>query len=416
MDQPSWTERHPRLWRHITRLPRRTAIALLSVIVLVIAARLAAPYVIKEVLNRKLANLPDYRGSIDDVDLAVFTSKFSVDGLRLDKKRGDPKLPFLRVERMVVDYRLDELLRGRIVADVDVTEPVMNVMPEATQKRRPKDQIKKDEEGQAITQTVKTLLPTKIQHLHIHQGAIRFKDSTATPPVDLKLTQLNVYIANLSNRPASESELSTLGRISARVQNSGQLRANLRINVFAPKPTFDLALELRGLDVRELKDFTRAYAKVDLEKGTAAFYTELQARNGAIRGYFKPILHNVQVLDTKGGDKHDPWYQKAWEGTVEGIKDLFENHEHHDQVATRAPISGRFDQPGVGVLTTVVEVVVNAFIEALTPGLEHSVGKDAQASADKHDDKHDGDKHDKHDSDKHDKHDHDHDSGKSKKD
>jgi hypothetical protein len=170
--------------------------------------------------------------------------------------------------------------------------------------------------------------------------------------------------------------------------------------VFAREPTFDLALELRGLDVRELKDFTRAYAKVDLEKGTAAFFTELRARNGEIHGYFKPILHNVQVLDTSGEDKHDPWYQKAWEGTVEALKDVFENHEHHDQVATRAPISGRFDQPGVGILTTVVEVVVNAFIQALTPSLEHTLGGDAQAKAGKHDDSHD--KSDKHNNDKHD--------------
>lgn len=400
MERPSWTERHPRLWRQVAGMPRRTGIVLFSMLVLVVAARIAAPFVIREVLNRKLADLPEYRGSIDDVELSVLTSKFVVDGLRLDKRRGDPKLPFLRVERMVVDYRLDALIHGEIVADVDVTEPVANLMPEATQKRKPKDQIKKDEEGQAVTETVKTLLPTKINHLHIHQGAVRFKDSTANPPVDLKLTQLNLYISNLSNRPGSASELSTLGRISARVQNSGQLRANLRINVYAPKPTFDLALELRGLDVRELKDFTRAYAKVDLEKGTAAFFTELRARNGEIHGYFKPLLHNVQVLDIKGGDKHDPWYQKAWEGTVEALKDVFENHEHHDQVATRAPISGRFDQPGVGVLPTIVEVVVNAFIEALTPGLEHTLGKDAQANAGEHDDSHD--KSDKHNHDKHD--------------
>ena len=60
-------------------------------------------------------------------------------------------------------------------------------------------------------------------------------------------------------------------------------------------------------------------------------------------------------------------------------KDVFENHEHHDQVATRAPISGRFDQPGVGVVTTVVELVVNAFIEALVPGLEHTLGSGAEA-------------------------------------
>ena len=118
MDGASWTDRYPRLWRQIARVPRRTGIVLLSLLILVVAARIAAPFVIKEILNRKLANLPEYRGSVDDVDLAVFTSKFTVDGLRLDKRRGNPKLPFLRVERMVVDYRLDALIHGEIAADV----------------------------------------------------------------------------------------------------------------------------------------------------------------------------------------------------------------------------------------------------------------------------------------------------------
>jgi hypothetical protein len=392
----TWSERHPRLWRNVTRIPRRTGIILLSVLVVLIAARIAAPYVIKSVLNHKLANLPEYRGSIDDVDLSLLDSEFAIDGLRLDQRKGNPKLPFMRVERMEVDYRWDAIFHGEIVADVEIDEPVVNVMPAATQKKDVKDQIKKDEEGKAVTETFKTLLPTKIHHLHIRHGAVRFKDSDAKPPVDLKLTQLNVYISDLSNRPAPASEMPTTGRITGRLQNSGRLRANLRINVFTRYPTFDLDLALRGLDVRELKDFTRAYAKVDLEKGTAAFFTELESKNGRVKGYFKPMFDKIEVLDTSGGDKDDPWYRKAWEGTVGAIEELFED-QSKDRAATKAPISGRFDRPGVDVWSTVVELIVNAFIEALIPGVEHSVGADAKDGKSKDDD---GDKKDAADKDK----------------
>jgi hypothetical protein len=360
----------------MARVPRWAAITVLSVVVVLIAARIAAPFIIESVLNRKLANLPEYRGSIDDVDLSFLDSEFAVDGLRLDQRKGDPKLPFMRIERMEVDYRWDALFDGEIVADVELEEPVINVMQAATQKKDVKDQIKKDEEGRAVTETFKTLLPTKIHHLHIRRGAIRFKDSDARPPVDLKLTQLSAYISNLSNRPAPAAELPTRGRISARIQNSGRLRANLGINIFTRRPTFDLDLALRGLDVRELKDFTRAYAKVDLERGTASFFTELRAKNGRITGYFKPMFDKIEVLDVDGGDKDDPWYRKAWEGTVGAVEELFEDQKK-DRAATRAPISGRVDQLGVDVVTTVIELVVNAFIRALVPGLEHSVGADA---------------------------------------
>src|ERR1041384_1745960 len=100
MDAPAWTERHPLLTRSIVRLPRRTAIVLLSVLIVLVAGRIAAPYVIKAGLNRKLAHLPEYRGTTADADVSLLDSEFAVDGLRLDKRKGDPKLPFLQVERM----------------------------------------------------------------------------------------------------------------------------------------------------------------------------------------------------------------------------------------------------------------------------------------------------------------------------
>lgn len=368
------------------RVPRTMGIVLFTVVIVLLAARIAAPFVIEWYLDRKLAELPDYRGSIDDVDLSIIDSEFAVDGLRLDRRKGDPELPFLRVDRLEVDYRWDELFRGRIVADVDIERPLVNIMPAATQKKDPKKQLDRDEEGQALTETVQTLLPTKIHHLHLRDGTIRFKDTQASPDVDLRLTRLNLYVSNLSNRAEPKSRMPTRGRASALVQGSGRLRAQFRLNIYADEPTFDLDLALRGLDVRELKDLTRAYAKVDLEKGKASFYTELVARNGRIRGYFKPMLDDVDVLDADGGDKEDPWYRKAWEGAVGAVEELFEN-QSKDRAATRAPISGRIENPGTDVWVTIVQVIGNAFIEALTPGVEQSVGADEKRGDEKRDEK-----------------------------
>ncbi len=382
MDQTRWQERRRAIASRLARVPRSLGIALLALLLLIIAARIAAPLVIEHVLNKKLAALPDYRGSIADVDLSFIDSEFAVDELRLDRRKGDPKVPFLRASRIEVDYRWDALFRGEIVADVEIEEPLLNVMPEATQKREPTKQIEKDKEGQAITETVQTLLPTKIHHLHVRDGAVRFKDTVASPDVDLRLTRFNLFVSNLSNRAEPASRMPTRGRATAMVQGSGRVRAQFRLNIYAEHPTFDLNLALRGLDVRELEDFTRAHAKVDPEKGRAAFYTELIARKGGIRGYFKPMLDNVEILDTEGGDKDDPWYRKAWEGTVGAVEEIFED-QSKDRAATRVPISGRVDSPGIGVWTTVTELVINAFIDALTPGVEHSVGSDS--SADKSD-------------------------------
>ena len=358
----------------LARVPRRTAILVLSILGVLIAARVAAPFVIEWYLNRELARLPDYRGHIEDVDLSLIDGHFAVDELRLDKRKGNPKLPFLRVDRIEVDYRWDALIKGRIVADVTVDRPVLNVMPAATAKRKPSDQIDREEEGEAITETIQTLLPTKIHHLHVRGGAVRFKDTTTSPDVNLNITRLNLFVSNLSNQPpASKTAMPTRGRATARLQKSGRLRAAIRLNIFPEHPTFDLDLALRGLDVRELNEFAKAYAKADMEKGTASFFIELKAQKGRIKGYFKPMLDSVEVLDTDGGDEDDPWYRKAWEGAVGAVEELFEDQDK-DRAATRIPIAGRVDQPGVDVWTSVVGLVVNAFIEALFPGIDHSVG------------------------------------------
>lgn len=375
MNRVRWRERGQAVLRQAAALPRRTVIVVLVVLGILIAARVAAPFVIRWVLNDKLANLPDYRGHIDDVDLSLLDSEFAVDELRLDRRQGDPEVPFLRASRIEVDYRWDALFRGEIVADVVIRDPLLNVMPQATQKKDPTKQLQKKEEGQAITETIQALLPTKIHHLEITGGKVRFKDTKASPDVDLRLTRLNLYVSNLSNRNTRPSDMPTRGRATATVQGSGKLRAQFKLNIFAEHPTFDLNLALKNLDVRALKDFTRAYAKVDLEKGRASFYTELEARKGEIHGYFKPMLDDVEVLDSDGGDKDDPWYRKAWEGTVGAAEELLEDQDK-DRAATRAPISGKVDQPGVGVWVTVVELITNAFIEALFPGVEHSVGGD----------------------------------------
>lgn len=375
MNHTRWAERRRAFTRRLARVPRWLAILVVSLVVLLVAARIAAPYVIEWAINRQLAKNPDYRGRVEDVDLSILGSAIAFDGLRLDRRKGSPRLPFLRIDRIEVDYRWDALFRGEIVADVELARPVINLMPAATGKKDPTKQVEKKKEGQAVTESLETLLPTKIQNLHIRGGAVRFKDGEAKPPVDLRMTRIDAWVTNLSNRPAPASELPTRGRATALVQGSGRLRAAIRLNIFAKHPTFDLDLGLRGLDVRALRDFTRAYVKADLEKGTASFFTELEARGGRIHGYFKPMLDDVEVLDTGKGDKDDPWYRKAWEGAVGAAEEIFED-QSKDRAAAKIPIRGRVDRPGVDVWTSVTTLVVNAFIDALFPGLDRTVGAD----------------------------------------
>src|SRR5215510_10487486 len=103
MNDQRWEERRHAIARRLESLPWRTAVLLLVIAAILVAIRLAAPLGMKWFLNRKLAALPDYRGHVGDVDLSLIGGEVAVDDLRLDKRGGNPDVPFLRASRIEVD-------------------------------------------------------------------------------------------------------------------------------------------------------------------------------------------------------------------------------------------------------------------------------------------------------------------------
>jgi len=53
--------------------------SLVALVVLIVAARIAAPYLIERVVNDKLSNLEGYTGSIGDVDLHLWRGAYEVE-------------------------------------------------------------------------------------------------------------------------------------------------------------------------------------------------------------------------------------------------------------------------------------------------------------------------------------------------
>jgi hypothetical protein len=65
-------------------------------------------------------------------------------------------------------------------------------------------------------------------------------------------------------------------------------------------------------------------------------------------------------------------YQKFWEGIVGGIGLIFRNYPHN-QIATKIPIKGTFKNTRIGIITGIVEILRNAFIQALRPAIDQDI-------------------------------------------
>ena len=56
-----------------------------ALVVFLVAVNIALPYLVRNYLNDKLADMGDYRGQVSDVDLALWRGAYRINGLEIVK-------------------------------------------------------------------------------------------------------------------------------------------------------------------------------------------------------------------------------------------------------------------------------------------------------------------------------------------
>src|SRR4051812_17982014 len=78
---------------------RKILVSVLVVVALLVAARLALPYVVEDYVNRKLAALDSYEGHIGDVDIHLWRGAYSIDDIVIAKKGAKRPVNFFEARR-----------------------------------------------------------------------------------------------------------------------------------------------------------------------------------------------------------------------------------------------------------------------------------------------------------------------------
>src|SRR5207344_136845 len=94
----------------------------------------------------------------------------------------------------------------------------------------------------------------------------------------------------------------------------GKFNMDMKLNPLADRPTFDLNARLDNTNLVLLNDFFKAYGKFDVNKGTFGLYKEVAAKEGAFKGYVKPVIKDLDVVGAE--DQKDNILQKLWEEIV----------------------------------------------------------------------------------------------------
>jgi len=349
---------------------RNPFFALLALVLLLLGLRIALPGLIHAQLNRLLERNPKYEGTVGDVGVALYRGAYKIHDVEIHKRGGRVPVPFAQTPLVDVSVDWGALLHGKFVGEVVADQLQLNFVAGPTEADQQSGAAGKNE----WRRLVEGLFPAQLNRFEVRNGTIHFRNFRSKPPVHLELRDVDLVAGNLEDPAHLHTERA--GRIEARgrFEKAGYLILHSTVDKHATEPSFNTDLIVRGVELKEWNDFLRAYANVDAEKGTVNLYAELEAKDGQFRGYAKPFFKDVELLgwDEKVA-KQSP-LKTAWEALVSGLLEVFKNRSE-DDVAARIPITGSSKKPRGEFWPALGSALSNAWIEALKPRLEHSVGE-----------------------------------------
>jgi hypothetical protein len=216
-------------------------------------------------------------------------------------------------------------------------------------------------------------LLVRINELRLTKSTVGFVNKATTPSYRVFLADTDGTVTNLSNQ---QVEGAAVAKLKGAFMGSGTATAEATFKGEKSGPNFDVGVRVEEVDVTRLNDLFRAYGRFDTANGYFFLYSELDAKDGLVTGYIKPLFKDLKVYD-KQQDKSKPLARKMYERIVSGVAKVLKNRPR-DEVATKAEVLGRIDDPKVGTVAAVVRLVQNAFFKAILPGFDAEVARAAR--------------------------------------
>ena len=341
----------------------------LFIVILLVIGRLMLPWALRSYVNRTLDQNPLYDGKIGDIDVHLWRGAYSIQDVRLVKTTGNVPVPLFSTKRLDLAIEWDALLHGKVVGRVAMEQPEINF-------------VDSGEKGESQTgaggpwlKILEDLFPFKINSLVVNDGSIHFRAFDTQPPVDMYISSLNASIGNLSNINDEVTPLISTVQAKGMALGHAPFEFKMKFDPFSYRPTFTLAVRLIGLDTTKTNQLARAYGWFDFERGWFDLVVEMEAKEGQVNGYIKPLFRDLRVLSLRKDIKEDNVIQFFWEALVGVTTGLLKNPPR-DQFGTVINFSGDLTRPQTSILEIVGNVLRNAFIRAYLPRLHGDVTQD----------------------------------------
>ena len=208
----------------------------------------------------------------------------------------------------------------------------------------------------------------EVQELDVRNSRLCFKDQDSDPPYVLFVSDTDMTVRNFSNR--AEHGIAQLD-LTGKFMGSGTTHVYGTFAASGQGPQFTTNVEIVNTDLIALNPLMRAHGRIDVAQGHLTVYAQIGVQNSRITGYVKPMFSDVEVYSSEK-DKNNSALQQAKDLVVGAAAHMLKNGETQ-KVATQVSLAGNLNNPDVSTWEALVEVVRNAFIQAILPGFDRQV-------------------------------------------
>jgi hypothetical protein len=313
------------------------------------------PYLLRDYLNKRGSELPDYKLTIHWIEINPIACNIQLEDLVLQKKSNAIPVPFFTARKVLVAMQWTQLIHLSLRSNITLLQPVVNFVNGPTA-----DTSQTILEPEWVT-TVKQLVPLQINQFKIHEGTIHYYDFHADPQINIPITDLELVADNLTNTTRSKELMPQTVTITCHPLKTGSLEAHLSVNVDLKQPTFAEKVAIDNVPLPALNAFIAKYLSVYAKSGYFTFRSEMVSKEGSYDGYMKPFFKDL-VFEPMPKDRGG--IAALWASIVNGLKSIVENDDTKT-VATQVPVRGQYKDPNIDFLSAAFGVIKNGWFDAL---------------------------------------------------
>ena len=205
-------------------------------------------------------------------------------------------MPFFKTARLNLSVEWRSLAHGSLVSEAEFLSPELNLV-----QARSKDdsQLGGEENWNA---RLEELFPFRFNTIRLVDGTVRFLAPGISTRDAITARHVSGAVSNLTNVLDAGKRTFADFQVQGEVLDGAPAVVKGSVDAFAAKPTFDVNLEVRKVQLPQVNPWLREYIKADAEAGKFELYLELAAADEELGA--RVHAREEGDLDRGGGERN----------------------------------------------------------------------------------------------------------------